>query len=280
MVGACAPPPSVEVVERVTISEREETEKIGGALIRIVEPGDTLHSIAFATRQNVNDLAAWNQLSDTDRLVVGQRIRMTKPLGFKPPVRKPIGVASKPTQAAREPIVAIEMEPAESQKPLANQEPSANQKPAPLPNTEPNQQPSATVNTPPGNTAKSWPASINWTWPTNGSVVGRFAIAQGKQGIDIQGKPGQPVFATDAGEVVYVGNGLKGYGNLVIIKHNDTFLSAYAHNRETFVTEGQRVGARFVVGALGQDRQRRNALHFQIRKNGKPVNPLAYLPKR
>lgn len=278
MLSACAPPPSVEVVERTTISVREQTEKIGGSIIRIVEPGDTLHSMAFSTRQNVNDLAAWNQLSDTSRLLVGQRIRMTKPLNFKPIVEQPIGVASKPTPAKREPIVAIAMEPLAAKQPSDVKEPSvASTTPQPSlspPQTQPGNAPAAIK--PP----LSATGPVRWAWPTNGKVVGRFALAQGKQGIDIQGQPGQSVVASGTGEVVYVGNGLKGYGNLVIIKHNENFLSAYAHNRETFVTEGQRVNAMHVIGSIGTDRQRRDALHFQIRKNGKPVNPLAYLPKQ
>ena len=111
-------------------------------------------------------------------------------------------------------------------------------------------------------------------------MVGRFDLGQGQQGVDILGSLGQPVVATSAGEVVYVGSGLKGYGNLVIIKHSEQYLSAYAHNQEILVKEGQQLLARHKIGAIGVDNKGRNALHFQIRKDGKPVNPLAYLPGR
>jgi len=271
LLAACAPPPQARVVERTTISAREEAEKIGGSLIRIVEPGDTLHAIAFVAGKDVNELAAWNDISDTAKLRVGQRIRMTKPLNFKP---RP-AVYAKPGSKPRTAIVAVETAPG-----AAGQ--SSALPPSPAPSTrvltpaEVTKKSSATVR---AAAALSGNNSIRWAWPVNGAVVGRFALADGRQGVDIQAKAGQPVIATSAGEVVYVGNGLKGYGNLVIIKHSDTFLSAYAHNRETFVREGERVPTNHVIGSIGLDRQRRNALHFQIRKNGKPVNPLLYLPK-
>jgi len=120
---------------------------------------------------------------------------------------------------------------------------------------------------------------LNWHWPTKGHLIAGFSIAKGKQGIDIQAPNGEPVLASASGEVVYVGNSLKGYGNLVIIKHNQSYLSAYAHNSSILVSEGQRIASRQKIGTVGLNKQRVNALHFQIRKNGKPVNPINYLPK-
>jgi lipoprotein NlpD len=122
---------------------------------------------------------------------------------------------------------------------------------------------------------------LRWSWPVDGALLKRFSLKQlDRHGIDIAGKIGQPVRAAEGGKVVYSGNGLSGYGNLVIIKHNDLFLSAYAHNRRLKAKEGQIVRRGEVIGFLGQGRDGVARLHFQIRKNGKPVDPLKYLPPR
>lgn len=122
---------------------------------------------------------------------------------------------------------------------------------------------------------------VSWRWPATGSVVGTFVGGdQTKQGVDIAGNEGDPVFATADGEVVYSGNGLIGYGELIIIKHNANFLSAYGHNRKRLVQEGEKVKAGQKIAEMGATAAARNELHFEIRKNGKPVNPLEYLPVR
>lgn len=247
---ACAPPPRVEVVERDVLSVRAETEQIGGSIIRIVQPGDTLHGIAFGTGLNVNELAAWNGLSDTAFLKVGQQIRLTRPLNYRPKLRpaSPAAKVSSPPRTAKSD--------------------GSNSKQGSLVARNPKKSPVQTKR------------ALSWAWPSRGRVIERFSLVKGQQGIDILSKRGQPVLATAAGEVVYVGAGLKGYGNLIIIKHNERFLSAYAHNQDTYVKEGQQVLARHTVGAIGFDNKGREAMHFQIRRDGKPVNPLAYLPGR
>lgn len=115
------------------------------------------------------------------------------------------------------------------------------------------------------------------SWPTQGKIITFFAPAIGNKGLDIQGKWRQPVLSIGAGEVVYAGNGLPAYGNLLIIKHNNEILSAYAHNNQLLVKEGQRVKAQQKIAEMGQDDRKRTVLHFEIRKNGKPVNPIEYL---
>lgn len=223
------------MIERATVDERVVIDKIGGSHIRIVQPGDTLHAIAFANGLNVNDLAAWNQLEDTSKLRVSHRIRLTRPVAFTPKSKHKKNTRKISDRSGR----------------LAK-----------------------------SNSSKIVDASKQksvWHWPTQGKVIARFAANLGQQGIDIEGKSGQPVVASSAGEVVYVGNGLKGYGNLVIIKHSEKYLSAYAHNQETFVHEGQKVAASYRIANLGKNKQQRNALHFQIRLNGQPVDPLKYL---
>lgn len=123
--------------------------------------------------------------------------------------------------------------------------------------------------------------SVTWRWPTSGKVISTFSPkATGRKGINIAGKSGQNVIAAASGKVVYSGNGLPRYGNLVIIKHNDTYLSAYAHNTKLYVNEGQWVKGGQKIAALGRTGTQRDQLHFEIRRNGKPVDPLRFLPKR
>jgi lipoprotein NlpD len=123
------------------------------------------------------------------------------------------------------------------------------------------------------------PGSPRWRWPTVGSVVGRYVSGdQTRQGVDIAGKAGQRVDAAADGVVVYSGAGLVGYGELVIVKHNDEWLSAYAHNRRRLVAEGTRVRAGDAIAEMGRSGAIRDMLHFEIRRNGKPVDPLQLLP--
>ncbi len=122
---------------------------------------------------------------------------------------------------------------------------------------------------------------IDWQWPVQGRLTQPFNGAQGKKGIDIQGEDGQLIYAAGNGEVVYSGNGLLGYGQLVIVKHNDLYLSAYGHNRELLVREGERVNRGQKIAKMGRSNGSNQALlHFEIRENGKPVDPLRYLPKQ
>jgi len=120
----------------------------------------------------------------------------------------------------------------------------------------------------------------NWRWPTQGQIIGRYVAGdQTQQGINIAGNAGQPVQAAADGIVVYSGAGLVGYGELIIIKHSDEWLSAYAHNRKRLVAEGARVRAGDTIAEMGRTGAIRDMLHFEIRRNGKPVDPLAWLPK-
>jgi lipoprotein NlpD len=122
---------------------------------------------------------------------------------------------------------------------------------------------------------------VRWSWPTQGAIVGRYAAGDPqRQGVDIRGRSGQSVVAAADGEVVYSGNGLIGYGELIIVKHDARFLSAYAHNRKRLVTEGQRVGAGQPIAEMGRTGAALDMLHFEIRRDGRPVDPLDYLPRR
>jgi lipoprotein NlpD len=144
-------------------------------------------------------------------------------------------------------------------------------------------QPSTPVKTPPA--VKPLPptqrSASGWIWPTNGAVIGRFSSNGSlNKGIDIAGELGQPVLAASDGSVVYAGSGLRGYGELVIIKHSDTYVSAYGHNRRLLVQEGQKVKAGQNIAEMGSTGTDRVKLHFEVRRQGKPVDPLQYLPRR
>jgi len=124
-------------------------------------------------------------------------------------------------------------------------------------------------------------SKLRWSWPTQGKVVSTFSIRDpGRRGIDIVGRKGQPVKAAAAGRVVYRGNGLRGYGNLIIIKHNDTYFSAYAHTDDVVVKENEKVKLGQQIADMGNTSSVKTKLHFEIRRNGKPVNPMRYLPTR
>ncbi|MGE8219453.1 MAG: peptidoglycan DD-metalloendopeptidase family protein [Stenotrophomonas acidaminiphila] len=134
---------------------------------------------------------------------------------------------------------------------------------------------------PPAATPAPANSGIGWRWPADGALVGRFVAGETtKQGIDIAGSSGQPVRAAGPGVVVYSGAGLVGYGELIIIKHNEQWLSAYGHNRKRLVNEGQNVKAGDQIAEMGRTGTSRDMLHFEIRYNGKPVDPLQYLPQK
>ena len=122
---------------------------------------------------------------------------------------------------------------------------------------------------------------IRWQWPTKGKIIGRYSARDsGKKGLDIAGRKGQRIYAAAGGQIVYSGSGLRGYGKLIIIKHNDTYFSAYAHNSRLFVREQQKVKKGQHIADMGSSEAQRVMLHFEVRRNGKPVDPLRYLPKR
>jgi lipoprotein NlpD len=281
VLSACAAAVKVPVEERTVLTVRQQSEMIGGQVIRIVQSGDTLYGIAFESDLDVNRLAAWNGISDTSQLPVGQRVRLTKPTGF---VYKPRRKVALNGGHNNQPQVAKRADTIETiaAKGIASKSVAVKNK-APVRQTSYD----ASSNTVSALSIKKSSqiasrdvAGVNWSWPFEGKVIRRFSLSSTQQGIDILGKGGQPVMASAAGEVVYVGNSLKGYGNLVIIKHNDNFLSAYAHNQRILVAEGQKITESHIIGFVGVNNRRESALHFQIRRKGKPVNPLSYLSVR
>ena len=248
---ACAAPPKVAVEERQVLTNRQEVEQFGGELIRFAQPGDSLHGIAFVYGLKVDRLAAWNGLEETEKLLIGQRIRLTSPIGFRmPEPSKP--VPESQTKIVIEPLTTPDVdEQAPANNSLANQTETV----------------STIVN------------SQQWLWPVRGSISQRFQPSSGKQGINIQSQLGENVRAARAGQVVYSGSSLKGYGNLIIVKHDELYLSAYAFTQNVRVSEGDFVQASQQIASIGRDNVGASALHFQIRKDGVPIDPLTKLPK-
>lgn len=222
----------------------------------VVNKGDTLYSIAWNYRFDYRDIAAWNAINPPYVIYPGQRLQLND---------KPGSVSAPGAQPARTPDTALTPGPIIiKRKPGAE---AAQKVPAPSPVPPEVVQPAPPV-----------ADSVTWSWPTQGSIV-RADTPIAKNGIDIAGKRGQQINASAPGEVVYSGSGLLGYGRLIIIKHNDIFLSAYAHNSELLVKEGDYVSRGQNIALMGETTNGKELLHFEIRKNGQPVDPLKYLPR-
>ena len=224
---------------------------INAATHKVVR-GDTVYNISKRYNITQDNLRAWNGLTDNN-ISVGQTLRV-KPAGYVAPASST--VVHKP-------------EPAPSHPPVS----------APV-NTPPVSVVQQSAPTPPVSSAGSsggvrTAAGITWQRPTAGNVITKFGGAN--KGVDIAGNPGQPVVAAADGKVVYAGSGLRGYGNLVIIQHSPTFLSAYGHNQSLLVNEGQTVKRGQTIAKMGNSDASRTQLHFEVRQNGKPVNPANYV---
>jgi lipoprotein NlpD len=235
-----------------------------------VKPGDTMIRIGLDTGQNWRDITRWNGLENPNIIEVGQVLRVIAP-----------GTTSDVTPGAFIPRpVAPPSAVVGTNLPPAGARPAASA-PTPAPaTTAPSAPPSAPVAAVPAPAASSaGDDDVAWIWPTNGAVIAGFDEAKNK-GLDIAGKLGDPVLAAGDGRVVYAGAGLRGYGNLVILKHNNTYLTAYAHNQTLLVKEDQTVRKGQKIAEIGQSDSDRVKLHFEIRRQGKPVDPSRYLPSR
>jgi lipoprotein NlpD len=208
---------------------------------RVVVAGDTLYSIAWESGRDYRELAAWNHIPHPYTIKPGQRLRLY------PPAKTPIANA----QAVKK---APKTAPARKTHHQATAHPRKQYRPS--------------------------PAATSWRWPTDGAVISTFASNSINKGIDIGGARGQSIRAAASGRVVYSGSGLRGYGQLIILKHNDDFLSAYAHNDKVYVKEGDMIKSGQQIAAMGSSGTDRTKLHFEIRRHGVPVDPLQYLPKK
>ncbi|MDA1107935.1 MAG: peptidoglycan DD-metalloendopeptidase family protein [Proteobacteria bacterium] len=214
-----------------------------------VQSGETLYSIAWQYGFDYKTLAAWNHIKPPYRIKQRQRLTLIP------------SAASAQAKAAPRPAPA----PRKSDTASGKQAPSEPSSSAPPASDD--------------DTVTAIPAHLTWMWPAKGDILATFASGTTK-GINIAGQEGDPVNATSAGRVVYSGSGLVGLGELVIVKHNETYLSAYAHNKLRLVQEGDKVKAGQTIAQMGRTGTDRVMLHFEVRKDGKPVDPLQYLPKQ
>jgi lipoprotein NlpD len=239
-----------------------------------VKPGDTLYRIALENGQNYRDIATWNNLTNPNQIEVDQLLRVAPP-GTTPTAATP-GVATAPiaggaVQSAPIAGAAAGGAPAAAgvaQPPLYGATSNA---PGATATTIPPQPPAATSD------AAAAAGNVTFAWPVRGPLLNTFDDSKNK-GLNIGGTIGEPVKASADGRVVYAGNGLRGYGNLIIIKHDATYLTAYAHNSALMVKEGDAVTKGQTIAQMGNSDSDRVMLHFEVRRQGKPVDPLKYLP--
>jgi lipoprotein NlpD len=229
-----------------------------------VRPGDTLIRIALDSGQNWRDIARWNNIDNPNVIEVGQVLRVIPPAGMttevavaKPVTSSTVAPTVAPASAMAPPRAAASAASAPTLPPVASVPPAT---PTPAPSGE---------------------DDLPWAWPTPGAAAVLAGFDEQKnKGLDIAGKAGEPVLAAADGRVVYAGAGLRGYGNLIILKHNNTYLSAYAHNQALLVKEDQTVRKGQKIAEMGSTDADRVKLHFEIRRQGKPVDPSKYLPAR
>jgi lipoprotein NlpD len=273
LVAGCAAPRRAPVVERTPQAKPAAPEKAAPIAKPAVSPdarppfhtvkkGETLYSIALEYGLDYKELAAWNNIDPT-KVQAGQQLRLTPPdatVSAAPLKSAPSGIEARPlgTPPAGAPGVA---QAGTAPKPEA--ELAAKPEPRAAPKPEPAQE----------------AGGLSWTWPATGKVVGGFNGSTAK-GITIAGKLGQPVLASAGGKVIHSGAGIRGLGKFIVIKHNDAYLSVYAHNSQLLVKEGDSVTRGQKIAEMGNSDADQVKLHFEIRHFGKPVDPVKVLPDR
>lgn len=298
-LAACAsnvPAPVISRAAPATASAAKVPATENGAYT--VRKGDTLYSIALDNGQDYKDIAVWNGIANPDIIFIGQQLRVRPPEdATSVAVVRPLATATVVEQrllAGNSEL--LKREPKAGKEPYSEQalaqaarssEPAQPAPPLVAVRLEPRPEVKAETRPEPRVEAKAEAAAgevavadgISWKWPATGTLIGAFSEGVNK-GIDIGGKPGDPVRSASDGKVVYSGSGLRGYGKLLIVKHNASYLSAYAHNRQVLVKEGQSVTMGQKIAEMGNTDSEQVKLHFEIRRQGKPVDPLKYLPQR
>jgi lipoprotein NlpD len=238
----------------------------------VVKPGDTLYGISRANGVDMESLKRWNNIADSNHLAVGQVLKLSAPAGGAAPGSTG-GAKTSPATPVKPPETKIE--PTPLPPPGEQQQPPAQQPPVTTP-------PATTPPPAPAETPKPQRAAdagvISWGWPAQGQVIATFSNST--KGIDIGGNPGDPVVAAADGKVMYSGNGVRGLGNLIIVQHTNGFITAYAHNRALLAKSGQDVKKGAKIAEIGQTDAPSPRLHFEVRRQGTPVDPLQYLPQR
>ena len=304
LLAACASTPPAPMMERSpVIYEKPPGAPTAAEELRpgfyTVKKGDTLYSIALEHGQDYKDISAWNNLDNPNLIKIGQQLRIAPPEGTPVaetrPVSVPPEVESRPfpaTSAGSKDISSspsitpetFKREPKAGTQPYSDQAwaqqsdstPAPIKPPLPVAPPEPSPPPAAEAVGPPPEENND---SIDWSWPVSGKVILPYAEGTNK-GINISAKSGQPILAAAAGKVTLVSNALRGYGNLVVVKHNTTYLSVYAHNSKILVKEGDSVTKGQQIAEVGSSDSDQPQLHFEIRRQGKPVDPAQFLPRR
>ena len=239
----------------------------------IVKRGDTLYSIAWRYRFDYRRLASWNAIREPYTIYPGQKLRLSQP---------PRTAATRTTPSSPKPSGTIARKPLSPPAGAKSKSTQASGRPAkPASKTSKGKRTASagSLKKKDKEAAKGGNAPVkHWYWPAKGKVVTPFSRSGGK-GIDIAGKFGQSIVAASNGQVVYSGSGLIGYGQLIIVKHNKRYLSAYAHNNKILVKEGDTVRGGQRIAEMGRSGSNRALLHFEIRRDGKPIDPIRYLPK-
>lgn len=302
VLSGCATNSPAPVVER---TPQPAAQVAAAPDTYVIKPGDTVYSIAREHKMDFRELIAMNNIDSPNRITPGRVLKVkppvdanasgnsavvsTAPVTSEVVVVRPIDGESPAVKAA--PSVnteGLKREPKGGKEPYSDEAlaraQNAGQVVAAPSTTKPAElAPAASdVNKPetkPADAAAPAADDVAWIWPANGKIVGTFSEG-GIKGVDIAGKAGDPVIAAGDGKVVYSGTGLRGYGKLVIIKHNNTYLSAYAHNQAILVKEGQTVSKGQKIAEMGNSDADQVMLHFEVRRQGKPVDPLKYLPQR
>lgn len=297
-LAGCASRSPAPVVER---GQQVPTQTAAQADTYTVKSGDTIYSIAREHGMDFRELIALNGIENPNQIAVGRVLKIRPPSTSAAPdgvvtapvtsdvvVARPIGdapaIGTRPEtggsteklkrgpKAGKEPYSDQALAAAQGQaQPKPAEAPPVAVKPETKPDDKPADKPSEAP--------VAGGDEVPWIWPANGKIVGTFSES-GSKGIDIAGKAGDPVIAAGEGKVVYSGTGLRGYGKLVIIKHNATYLSAYAHNQNILVKEGQSVAKGQKIAEMGNTDADQVKLHFEVRRQGKPVDPLKHLPSR
>lgn len=235
-----------------------------------VQTGDTVYSISWRYSQDFRDVIRWNNLSPPYTIYPGQKLSVHGPV-------QSVATAGE-QQAARE-SVGGNVSESTTAKLYPLNPPTAPASKIELPQTDVTSQSPQTTDVTSQSSKKTDSGSKSWVWPVKGKLLSQFSTsAVNRQGIDIGGVEGAPVVASRSGKIVYSGSGMRDYGQLIIIKHSETFLSAYAHNSQLLVEEDDTIKAGQIIARIGVNNQGVAKLHFEIRKNGKAVNPLKYLP--
>jgi len=283
-LAACAPTVLAPVESRLVAQEQASDRGY-----HVVLAGETLYSIAFAYDLDFRTLARWNGLGTDFKIFPGQRLKLSGPKSVYDDKNRQENDENVKIASTEPPVKATELPserpsvssgtPATSGRTSSGSGTSATENRTGTAVKNPRKTPAKTPETRTTTAARA--GAIKWQWPSPGMVLAGFSAAPtGNKGLNLAGKSGEPVKAAAAGRVVYAGNGLRGFGQLVIVKHDDDFLSAYAHNSRLHVKENDPVKAGQLIADIGATGTDRVQLHFEIRFQGQPVDPLKHLPKR